>query len=128
LRLPACPATRHPRELLLTHHLITITPHHASQVWFSAVAAPGGGSGTITSSVKSAGGDAASKLMIEAVTILGVPNSNASKSPKLSIRGQPSMTVNGQPAAATIDAATGALQLTGLKLRAGEPLEISWTV
>jgi hypothetical protein len=103
---------------------ITIGADNSLQVWFSAVAAPGGGSGTITSSVKSAGGDAASKLVIEAVTILGVPSAGGSvvlEAAKLA-----SAQLNGRRVLAAYDAAAGVVKLSGLSLPVGEPLNLSW--
>jgi hypothetical protein len=106
--------------------------HATTQVWYSAVASPSGHQGTISSSVQSSGGDGASGLVIEAIHVLGVPRAGARRAaqatPRMSIKGVPSMVVNGQANRASLDVQTGTLKLTGLRLPAREALEVSWSL
>jgi hypothetical protein len=92
------------------------------QVWLSSVAAPDGASGHITSSVVSNAGQAAGRLRIEAVHVLGVP-APANHPDAFAA----SVTVNGRRGVrATYDAAAGALKLAALDLVVGEPMHIKW--
>jgi hypothetical protein len=106
---------------------IATSTANSVQVWFSAVAAPGGESGTLSSSVVSHAGEAAGKLAVEAVHILGAPAA-AKGGVMLEAAKAASVLVNGEPAPAAYDAAAGVIRLSGLDLPLGEPLSISWSV
>lgn len=108
--------TRLPLFLLLFVSLPIF--HSAVQVWYTAVTSPDTMSGTISSTVKSNAGEAAGKMRIEAVHILGVATGNSS----------PTAVVNGQTVAAEYDASVAAFKLSGLDIVVGEPLSISWSV
>jgi hypothetical protein len=84
------------------------------------VSSADGRSGSISSTIKAHAGDAAGKLRIAAVHILGVPAGEGTAVPAASI--------NGRPLAATFDEAAGLLKITGIELSVGEPLDVTWTL
>lgn len=89
------------------------------------MAAPGGSSGTVSSVVKANAGSAQDKLIIEAVHILGVPS--AAGNTVLEAAKLPTVRVNSKVVPAGYDAA-GVVKVTGLSLRVGEPISVSWSL
>lgn len=92
----------------------------ALQVWYIAVTQADGRSGSISSSVLSNAGDAAGKLKVESVHILGAS----------AAEGTPAVTasLNGVPLAAEYDQAAGSVKILGIGHTVGEPLSISWSL
>jgi hypothetical protein len=88
------------------------------QVWFTAAASADGASGSISSTIKTNGGEAQGQLYIEAVHVLGTGAAAAAADDF-------AVTVNGQ-AVQLAKAADGVLKVTGLKLAVGEPFAITW--
>ncbi|KAF8062769.1 alpha-glucosidase [Scenedesmus sp. PABB004] len=99
---------------------IQVTPDNSVEVWFTAAAAPDATRGSVTSTVKAAGGEAARTLRVEAVHVLGVAAPAAGAAP--------TARVGGREVPAEYDAAAGALRISGLDARAGEPLALEWSV
>jgi hypothetical protein len=89
------------------------------QVWFTAVTAQGGRSGSISSLVTANAPPAKGKLFIEAIHILGVPGT-AADVPAVAVYSK------GQKAQASYDAGAGVLRIGGLKLDAGAQLNVDW--
>jgi hypothetical protein len=90
------------------------------QVWYIAVSSADGRSGSISSSIKAHAGEAAGKLRIAAVHILGVPAAEGTAVPAANF--------NGQPLAVAFDDVAGVLKITYVELSVGEPLDITWTL
>lgn len=86
-------------------------------MWYTAATSPDAASGTISSSVKSNAGDAAGKMRIEAVHILGVAAGQQART----------AVVNGQTVGAEFDASVGAFKVSGLNVVVGEPFEVQWS-
>ncbi|WIA40775.1 hypothetical protein OEZ86_004455 [Tetradesmus obliquus] len=100
-----------------------VTSDNSLQAQFAAVAASDARSGSVSSRVIAAGGDAAAKLQIAAVHVLGV-SSSSSNAAQLAVR------VNGVEVAANdveFDGVTGVLKVSGLQLAAGQSLELHWS-
>jgi hypothetical protein len=106
------------RQQVLTHTLHTFVC--LLQVWYTAVSSADGRSGSISSSIKAHAGDAAGKLRIAAVHILGVPAAEGAALPAANI--------NGRPLAVAFDDVAGVLKITDIELSVGEPLDITWTL
>lgn len=96
---------------------VLVTPENTVQVWYTAVTSPDATSGTISSTVKANAGEAAGKIRIEAVHILGAAAGQQA----------PTATVNGQTAAVEFDAAVGAFKISGLNVVVGETFSINWS-
>lgn len=96
------------------------------QVWYTAVTDPGALSGTITNTVKANAGQAAGRLTIQAIHILGVPLAAASGHAVGSNGFRPGATVNGQSASAGYDKAREALVISNLSVDVGTDLVVSW--
>ncbi|WIA20582.1 hypothetical protein OEZ85_004970 [Tetradesmus obliquus] len=99
---------------------IQVSADNTVQVWYTAVSSADGRSGTLSSTIKAHAGDAAGKLRIAAVHILGVPAAEGTAVPAASI--------NGRPLAAAFDETAGVLKISGIELLVGEPLDITWTL
>lgn len=93
-------------------------PAH-TQVWYTAITAAGGRSGTVENMVVANAASVKGKLVIEAINILGVPGNKTDK---------PVVTVYGikNRVQSAYDAGTGVLKITGLKLDAGAALNVDW--
>jgi hypothetical protein len=89
------------------------------QVWFTAVTAQGGRSGTISSLVLANAPPVKGRLTIEAINILGVPGTAADVA-------SVSVYSKGQKAQSGYDASSGVLRIKGLKLDAGSQLNVDW--
>ncbi|KAF8062771.1 Alpha-glucosidase [Scenedesmus sp. PABB004] len=97
---------------------LAVTPDNSLLVWITAAAAPDATRGSVNSTVKAAGGEAARKLRVQAVHVLGVAAPAAGAAP--------TARVGGREVPAEYDAAAGALRISGLDARAGEPLALEW--
>lgn len=100
--------------------LATFHSSSLPQVWYTAVSAVDGRSGSISSTIKAHAGEAAGKLRITAVHILGVAAAGGAAAPAASI--------NGRPLAAAFDDIAGVVRIKDVGLSVGEPLDITWTL
>ncbi|WIA23387.1 hypothetical protein OEZ85_000147 [Tetradesmus obliquus] len=98
---------------------VTTSINNTLQVWFTAVTAQGGRSGSISSFVLANAPPAKGQLSIEAIHILGVPGT-AADVPAVSVYAK------GQKALSSYDAGSGVLRIRGLKLDAGVQLNVDW--
>jgi hypothetical protein len=89
------------------------------QVWFTAVTAQGGRSGSISSLVLANSPPVKGLLTIEAINVLGVPGT-AADTPSVSVYSK------GQTPQLNYDVGSGVLRITGLKLDVGAQLNIDW--
>jgi hypothetical protein len=97
-----------------------VTADNSLQAQFTAVAAADARSGSISSRVLAAGGDAAEKLQVTAVHVLGVGSSAAAAVVRVNGAEVPASSVE-------VDGVSGVLKLTGLQLAAGEAFEVHWS-
>lgn len=89
------------------------------QAWFTSVAAPSGESGSISSTAHANAGDAAGRLFIETIKVLGMPALPKGQSFQVTVDGQ------GQPASA-VQLSGDILSITGLKLVVGAQMDVNW--
>lgn len=114
--------------------VLVVTPENSVQVWYVAVTAPDGKSGSIRSIVAANGGAAKGRLRVKEVHLLGVPataikgarvSQEAARKQQASVG---SATVNGKPASLSVKQGTpGVLRLTGFENPAGVPLNVKWS-
>jgi hypothetical protein len=89
------------------------------QAWFTSVAAPSAESGSISSAAHANAGDAAGRLFIETIRVLGMPALPMGQSVQVTVDGL------GIPAAA-VQLSGGVLSITGLKLAVGAQMDVNW--
>lgn len=87
------------------------------------MASPTGDSGVITNNVRADAGAAKGKLVIEAIHIVGVPQSASSPLEGSSL---PSVKLNDKAVTAGYEAASGVIKLTDVNVPVGEPLQLRW--
>lgn len=100
--------------------VLVVTPENSVQVWYVAVTAPDGKSGSIRSIVAANGGAAKGRLRVKEVHVLGVTaDANASIA---------RASVDGADTTVGLEAAAGVLKVTGLDQDVGQPLDIMWSL
>jgi hypothetical protein len=97
-----------------------VTADNSLQAQFTAVAAADACTGSISSRVVTNGGDAAAKLRVDAVHVLGVGSGVASAAVRVNGAGVPASDVE-------FDAVNGVLKVSGLQLEAGQAFELHWS-
>jgi hypothetical protein len=89
------------------------------QAWFTSVAAPSGESGSISSTAHANAGDAAGRLFIETIKVLGMPALPKGQSAQVTVDGKV------LPAGAA-QLSGDVLTVTGIKLVVGAQMDVSW--
>lgn len=91
----------------------------AVQVWFSSVAVPTGETGSISSVVQAARGQAAATLYVESIKVIGMPKQTAGQTVSASVAGL------ALPASA-VQLSGEVMTISGLQLVVGHPMEVTW--
>lgn len=100
---------------------VEVGPSNSLQVWFTDAADASRGSGILSASVKAVAGNAAGKMRLEAVHILGVaPRSPGAPEPRAQL--------GSAELHAEYDAAVSVLRISSIEHTIGEPLELRWSV